>query len=214
MARACSTWILSCLTIFLLSPFASGAARAQGSSPSFSGVDYGPLGQGTVHISFLRGKRGDVVELGTSLDSVVGIVLTVPSTQRNLVALVSHRAEGAAKAYLSGLQVDATLMIDAPSLAGQRPQVLLQSSLAAVHQIEIMLVGQDGQRYPLVFDSQDFAGQTIDTAFSGAAGECHEITLSCSNGCNTTVNCCSVVSCSTCSPCGIVCGSTCLQAAP
>ena len=135
MARAHSNWIFPCLTILLLSPLVSGTARAQGSSPSLSGVDYGPLGQGTVHISFFQGKRGDFVELGTSLDSVVGIVLTVPSTRRNLVALVSHRAESAAKDYLSGLQVDAKLMIDAPSLAGQTIDTAFSGSGGECHEI-------------------------------------------------------------------------------
>lgn len=176
-------------------------------------VDYGPLGKGTFEVSFQQAPSGDVVlELSTDLAPVVGIVAGTDG--RNLVAVISGDAQGRARHVLAGVEAETKLEIGGSTLAGQRPQVVLPSDLHGVKKVRLTLIGQDGKKYPLVFQGSDLQGAKITTSFSGLAGNCHEVSLTCSNGCKKSETCCSLLVCVGCTKCEILCGQSCLPASP
>jgi hypothetical protein len=205
-AKRCSVLLLS----LLLTASTPLLASPPGDD---SQVDYGPLGKGQVQVSFLQAPTGAVVlEMSTDLEAVAGMVAA--TADRNLVAIVSGESRGSARRALAGLEAEAKLEIGGASLAGQRPQVVLPSSLAGETEIRLTLISQEGKSYPMVFQAADFAGLRLTVSFNGLGGNCRDITLMCSNGCQKTVNCCSILSCSSCTPCEIIRGQGCLPIKP
>lgn len=202
-----------CAAFLLLLLAASTPLWARSPADDDSQVDYGPLGKGQVQVSFLQAPTGAVVlEMSTDLEAVAGLVAA--TADRNLVAIVSGDAQGSARRALAGLAAEAKLEIGGASLAGQRPQVVLPSSLAGEKEIRLTLISRAGKSYPMLFQAADFAGLRLTVSFNGLGGNCRDITLNCSNGCQKTVNCCSILSCSSCTPCEILCGQSCLPIKP
>jgi hypothetical protein len=159
---ALSALVLSGLTLAASLP--ALAAGVQGhASPQ---ADYRPLGKGSVHVRFAATKQGGlIVAPSTDLASVVGIVVSVPARQSNLVAVVGGRATGKSQMLLALLNAKAKVGVDGASLAGAQPQVAIQDSLAGVHEIEVKLITRDGHQVPLTFHADNFAGQTIGRTF-------------------------------------------------
>jgi predicted secreted protein len=188
-------------------------ASAEDQEALDSAVDYGPLGRGRVQVSFLKAASGAVVlDLSTDLEQVAGVLVTADG--RNLVAITSGDAQGRARRQLAGLEAEMKLEIGGSSLAGERPQAVLPADLKGAREVRLTLFAQDGTRYPLAIQANDFVGLTVAAAFTGLSGNCKDVTIECSNGCKKTVNCCSMLICATCTPCDVLCGQSCLPATP
>lgn len=192
---------------------AAGLASAEDQEALDSAVDYGPLGRGKVQVSFLKAASGAVVlDLSTDLEQVAGVLVTADG--RNLVAITSGDAAGRARRQLAGLEAEMKLEIGGANLAGERPQVVLPADLKGTREVRLTLFAQDGTRYPLAIQANDFVGLTVAAAFNGLSGNCKDVTIECSSGCKKTVNCCSMLICATCTPCDVLCGQSCLPVTP
>jgi hypothetical protein len=154
------------LSFALVAALAAFPALAAGARADSAAVDVRPLGKGSVHVRFAATKQGGLlVAPTTDLASVVGMIIRVPATRTDLVAVASRRSTGGASRALAILNAQAKVGIDAASLAGAAPQIALQASLAGVHEIEVTLITQDGHQVPLSFQAENFTGHTIGRTF-------------------------------------------------
>lgn len=200
--RCRSAFNLPCVAATLLLAGLGTPALAQALQP-----DIAQLGSGEIRIRVEPGKESFLITVGTTLPGITGIVVREAGSERDLVRVI---AEGAAReveaaAGLASRTTEANVAIDVEMVEGEyrvRVPGSLQSST-----LETILVRTDGSVYRFVGKKAPTDGWFETTLKFSPPERCVDISLECSNGCETEKECCGtlVSYCIDCVECEITC---------